>query len=242
MARTAIPVVGGNRKAPRDSRAIGGFLRLFGDDQLQLGILSAGHRSKQLQANRRTTHAMPPLCRRQMHETVREGKEAQKERQEEKEEGVGSLAPDDQRGLLNGRPSILGRPLGPVLSGCHLFQLPPKCIEISDSSFWRTLGHRWGLRSQWGQGIEIGTNRWPSLIESRRTARFRRLLQFPRNSTPLETQHPPPVPSADRVDRGYCGSSFAASRTISSRMSPRREPGVVPGPRYSVSTSFGNGN
>jgi hypothetical protein len=101
------------------------------------------------------------------------------------------LAPDDQRGLLNGRPPIFGHPIGSAPAGCHLFQLPPKCIQISESSharFWRILGHRGGLRNQWGQGIEIGTNLWPSLIESRRTARFRRLLQLARNGTPLGMQ------------------------------------------------------
>ena len=38
------------------------------------------------------------------------------------------------------------------------------------------------LRSQWGQGIEIGTSPWPSLTESGRAARFRRLLQFVHNT------------------------------------------------------------
>jgi hypothetical protein len=43
--------------------------------------------------NRRTTHAMPPLRRRKLHEAVREREEekeeVQEEGQEEKEEGIG---------------------------------------------------------------------------------------------------------------------------------------------------------
>ncbi len=106
------------------------------------------------------------------------------------------LAPDDQRRLLIAQPSILGCPIGPVPSGRHFFQLPPKSIEISESShaqFCRTLGHRWGPRGQWGQGIEIGTNPWPSLIESRRAEGIRRLLQVAPNDSPLEMQSLPPT-------------------------------------------------
>jgi hypothetical protein len=50
-----------------------------------------------------------------------------------------------------------------------------------------------GASEQWGQGIEIGINPWPSLIESRKAARFRRLLQVARSSSPLKMQFRPPT-------------------------------------------------
>ncbi len=62
-------------------------------DGVPLQVLLGEHRAQQLQANRRMFYAMPPMCRRQMHEPVREGEKEKEKGQEEKEEEVGRKSP-----------------------------------------------------------------------------------------------------------------------------------------------------